>query len=326
MRFFLLAAVMVLASLAGHPLLAQSPTRSNTTSEATHLDTTTTFTSHKADVNGVRLHYVIGGKGDPVVLLPGWPQTWYAWRKVMPALAQRYTVIAIDMRGMGDSDKPRSGYDTRSVAEDIHGLIGKLGFKRIFLVGHDVGSWVAYSYAAAHPNSVRQLVVLDAAIPGVTPQASELSREANLKTWQFAFNTIPDLPEALVAGQERLFLSWFFRNKTANPESISEAEINEYVRAYSAPGAMKAGFDYYRAVYDDIAQNKEYAKTKLTMPVLALGGEQATGPGMLKTMQLVADNVQGGVVSNCGHYIPEERPDYLANQILSFFANKGQAS
>jgi pimeloyl-ACP methyl ester carboxylesterase len=272
----------LLASLAAQPLLAQHTVRNQTTNETVSFDATTfakTFTHRTASVNGIRLHYVIGGRGDAVVLLHGWPETWYTWRKVMPTLAQHYTVIAPDLPGLGDSEKPEGGYDMRTVAEVIHGLVGKLGYNRIFLVGHDVGTWIAYSYAAAHPNSVTRLVIMDAALPGVTPeQASELSREANLKTWQFAFNPLPELPEALVAGRERLFLSWFFRNKAANPASISETDINEYIRAYSAPGKMKAGFDYYRAVYDNIAQNKEYAKTKLLMPVLALGGEKAQVP------------------------------------------------
>ncbi len=280
-----------------------------------------TFTHHTASINGIRLHYVTGGQGEPIVLLPGWPQTWYAWRKVMPTLAQHYTVIALDMRGLGDSDKPKSGYDSRTVAADIYSLVGKLGLKRIFLVGHDLGSWVAYAYAAAYPDSVRRLVVLDAAIPGVTPeQAFQLSRES--KTWQFFFHAVPDLPQELTAGRERQYLSWFFRTKSANPESISETDIDEYVRCYSAPGAMRSGFEYYRAVFDDITQNKEYVKTKLKMPVLALGGEKATNTKMLHTMQAAASDVCGGVVTDCGHYIPEERPDYLVEQILSFFGKE----
>lgn len=280
-----------------------------------------TFTHNTGSVNGIRLHYVIGGQGEPILLLPGWPETWYAWRKVMPTLAQHYTVIALDMRGLGDSDKPEGGYDTRTVAEDIYGLVGQLGFKRIFLVGHDVASWVAYAYTAAHPDSVLRLVVLDAAIPGVTPeQAFQLSRDS--KTWQFVFHAVPDLPEELTAGRERLYLSWFFQAKSAHPEAIGETDIDEYVRCYSAPKAMRAGFEYYRAVFDDITQNQEYAKTKLKMPVLALGGEKATGNGMLHTMQMAASDVRGGIVNDCGHYIPEERPDYLADQILSFFGEE----
>ncbi len=323
---FLMATVMLLASLVAQPLLARNKTGGQATNETASFDATRfakTFTHHTASVNGIRLHYVMGGQGEPIILLHGWLETWHAWHQVMPALAQHYTVIALDLPGLGDSDKPEGGYDARTVATYIHGLANKLSIKSAFLVGHDIGTWVAYAYAVAHQNEVRRLVLLDAAIPGVTPtQTSQLSPASNLKTWQFAFNQIPDLPEALVAGRERLFLSWFFRNRAAHPESISEADINEYVRAYSAPGRMQSGFEYYRAVYDNIAQNKEYAKTKqvLKMPILTLGGEQSAGSQMLRTMQLVAENVRGDVVKDCGHYIPQERPDYLVRAILSFFA------
>jgi len=275
------------------------------------------FTHQNATVNGIRLHYVTGGSGDLVVLLPGWPQTWYAWRYVMPILAKHYTVIALDLRGLGDSDIPEGGYDTATVAKDVCELVKQLGWERYFLVGHDVGSWVAYACAAAYPEMVSRLAVLDAAIPGITPtEAFQLS--PNSKTWQFVFHAVPDLPEELIAGRERLYLSWFFRTKSVRSEAISQADIDEYVRCYCAPGAMRAGFAYYRAVFDDIVQNQEYAKTKLPMPVLALGGEKATALRMLQTVQSVADNVQGGIVYDCGHYIPEEQPDYLAEQLLSF--------
>lgn len=279
------------------------------------------FTHHTTNINGIRLHYVSGGTGDPLVLLAGWPQTWYAWRYVMPRLAQHYTVVALDMRGLGDSDKPESGYDTRTVAGDVYELVNQLGWERIFLVGHDVGSWVAYAYAAAYSARVRRLVVLDAAIPGVTPpQAFQLSPES--KTWQFAFHAVPDLPEALTAGRERLYLSWFFQTKSAHPEAIREADLDEYVRCYCAPGAMRAGFAYYRAVFDDIIQNQEYAKVKLKMPVLALGGETATGMRMFQTMQGIAESVRGGMIKDCGHYIPEECPDYLVEQLLAFLGEE----
>ena len=312
--------------LAALPSLAQNTTGGHTTNETASFDPTSfakTFTHHTTSVNGIHLHYVMGGQGKPVVLLHGWPQTWYAWRKVMPTLAQQYTVIALDMPGLGDSEQPQDGYDTRTIAKHIHGLVDKLGYKHIFLVGHDLGSWVSYAYASVYPDSVLRLVILDAAIPGVTPaQPYEFSPEANLKTWQFAFNQIPELPEALVAGRERLYLSWFFQNKAAHPESFSSTDIDEYVRAYSAPGAMRGGFEYYRAFPKTIQENQELAQTKLLMPVLALGGEKGTGIEMLHTMQLVADNVRKDMVPDCGHYIPEERPDYLSKQILSFFGSE----
>lgn len=278
----------------------------------------TPFSHHKAKVRDVELHFVTTGKGPPVLLLAGWPQTWYAWRKVMPIMAQNYTIVALDMRGLGDSDKPQSGYDTRTVSEDIYHLVKLFGGQRFFLVGHDVGAWVAYAYAAAHGQTVRRLVVLDAAIPGITPaHAFGLSRDS--KTWQFVFHTVPDLPEEMTEGRERQYLSWFFRTKSAHPETITPEALDEYVRCYSAPGGMRAGFEYYRAVFDDIEQNQEYAKTKLSMPVLAFGGEKATGDRMLHTMQSVADDVRGGVIPDCGHYIPEECPEFLAGEMLAFF-------
>jgi pimeloyl-ACP methyl ester carboxylesterase len=274
------------------------------------LDSLTALVSHHhVVVNGVCIHYVQAGQGKPVVLLAGWPQTWYAWRRVIPTLAQRYTVIALDMRGLGDSDKPETGYDTQTIASDIQAVVQQLGWQTIHLVGHDVGAWAAYAYAAIYPDQVSHLAVLDAAIPGITPaQAFQLTPGS--KTWQFSFHTVPDLPEALTEGRERLYLSWFFRTKAVQASAISEDDIDEYVRCYSAP------------VFDDIAQNQAFAQINLPMPVLALGGEAATGMRMLQTLQTVAENVQGGVVPNCGHYIPEEQPEYLTAELLSFFGEQ----
>src|SRR5512132_4303293 len=177
-----------------------------------------TFSHHTASVNGIQLHYVIGGHGDPVVLLHGWPETWYGWHRVMPALAKNYTVIAPDLRGLGDSSKPPSGYDGKTVAEDIHQLVGKLGFKTIFLVGHDIGTQVAYSYAAAHPSEVKKLAVMDFTIPGFVPAG-------RMPLWWVLFHQTPDVPEALVQGKEMMYLSWFFHNLPFNPGAITQADI-----------------------------------------------------------------------------------------------------
>src|SRR6478672_7934290 len=163
-----------------------------------------TFSHDTASVNGIKLHYVIGGHGPPVVLLHGWPETWYAWHKVMPALAKNYSVIAPDLRGLGDSSKPTTGYDGKTVAEDIHQLVTKLGYKTIFLVGHDIGTQVAYSYAAAHPTEVKKLAVMDFTIPGFGPPGRP-------PLWWGIFHQIPDVPEALVQGKELIYLSWFYR-------------------------------------------------------------------------------------------------------------------
>ena len=280
-----------------------------------------TFSHHTASVNGIQLHYVIGGHGDPVVLLHGWPETWYEWHNVMPALAKKYTVIAPDLPGLGDSSKPLTGYDGKAVAADIHQLVTQLGFKTIFLVAHDIGSQVAYSYSAAHPTEVKKLVVMDFTIPGFAPTGP-----AKPGLWWPSFHQTPDIPEALVEGKELIYLSWFYHNLAYNPAAITQADINEFVSHYSAPGGMRAGFDYYRAFPQDAIQNMNYSKTKLTMPVLALGagyiptlGGNVTMPSIVYAMQTLAQHARGIIVSNSGHWIPEERPDFVINQLNNFF-------
>jgi pimeloyl-ACP methyl ester carboxylesterase len=280
----------------------------------------TTFYHHMAVVNnGVQIHYVIGGHGDPVVLLHGWPETWYEWLHVMPALAKNYTVIAPDLRGLGDSSKPLTGYDGKTVAEDIHQLVAKLGFKTIFLVGHDIGGQIAYSYAAAHPTEVKRLVVSDLTFPGFAPPG-------RTAPWWFAFHQTPDMPEALVQGKELMYLSWFYHNLAYNPAAITQADINEFVIHYSAPGGMRAGFEYYRAFPQDAIENQNYSKTKLTMPVLAVygsyypafGGNVTINPA-LYSMKALAQNVRGIQIPNAGHWGPEERPDFVIKMLDNFF-------
>ena len=279
-----------------------------------------TFSHHMATVNGIQLHYVIGGHGDPIVLLHGWPETWHAWHKVMPALAKNYTVIAPDLRGLGDSSKPPTGYDGKTVAEDIYQLVTQLGFKTIFLVGHDWGTQVAYSYAAAHPTGVKRLAVMELTIPGFAPPGRP-------PLWWGIFHQTPDVPEALVQGKELIYLSWFLHNLAYNPAAITQADINEYVSHYSAPGGMRAGFEYYRAFPQDAIQNMNYSKTNLTMPVLALGGGyiptfggNITMPTIIYGMKILAQNVQGITVPNSGHFIPEEQPVFLVKSLNNFFS------
>ena len=279
-----------------------------------------TFTHHMATVNGIQMHYVMGGHGDPVVLIHGWPETWYAWRHVMPALAKNYTVIAPDLRGLGDSSKPPTGYDGKTVAEDIHQLVTQLGFKTIFLVGHDIGAWVVYPYAAAHPTEVKKLVVMEVPPPGFFPPGRPLP-------WWLYFHQTPDVPEALVQGKEMKYLSWFYHNLAYNPSAITQADIYEYVNHYSAPGGMRAGFEYYRAFAQDVIQNQNYSKTKLLMPVLAMGAGYIPAFGGISNpiavlgMQQLAENVKGIIVPNSGHFIAEEQPNFITDQLFKFFGN-----
>lgn len=272
--------------------------------------------SSVTEVNGVRLRYIVSGRGEPVVLLHGFPQTSHEWRRILPALAEHYTVITPDLRGLGASSKPLAGYDHRTVAEDIHQLICQLGFEHIFLVGHDVGAGVAYAYAAAHPEEVRRLVVMEMVIAGTeSPQVLEFARGF----WHAGFHAEPDIAEALVAGRERAYLSWFYRRFANNPAAFNEADIDEYLRWYSAVGAMRSALEYYRHGPEDAARNAESKKRKLEMPVLAIGGEHCFGSHVETMMKEFASDVRGSVVKACGHWIAEEQPEELTRQLLDFF-------
>lgn len=271
-------------------------------------------------VRGTKMHYVTGGKGEPLVLVGGWPESWYAWRKVMPALAQERRVIAFDLPGQGDSGFATS-YDTQTIAAYLHEALAQLGVTQHVLVGHDVGAWLAYAYAAEFRDATKKLVLMDAAIPGVAPdQAFMLNEVTHNKIFQFFWHAVPELPEEMTAGRERQYLAWFFKAKAAKPEAISAADLAEYARVYSQPGYMKAGFDYYRAFFTDHEQNRRSMEIKLAMPVLTIGGDisKATGDTMLKAMQGAAMNVSGGSLTGCGHYLPEECPQEVTQQILDF--------
>ena len=274
---------------------------------------------HFANLADVRLHYVTAGIGKPLVLLHGWPQTWYAWRHIIPLLAEQYRIIAPDLRGLGDSSRPVSGYDKRTVGRDIWELVhGVLGYTQFYLVGHDWGGPTAYAIAVEHPGAVRRLVILDVAIPGDgSPNISQGGRR-----WHHAFHQTQELPEALVQGREDIYLGWFYRNYGHRTDVISEADVGEYLRCYRQPGALSAGFAYYRALSQDIADNQAVATTfKLPMPVLALGGADSWGRGgeVVESLRRLAHDVRGGVIKDCGHWIPEEQPQLLVEQLLAFF-------
>jgi len=277
------------------------------------------YNHYKAKVNGILIHYVMSeGKGDPIVLLHGWPQTWYEWRKVIPILIDNnYTVIAPDLRGLGDSEKPQTGYDTKTVAEDIYQLIKKLGYSKIYLVAHDLGGPVAYSYAAAHPEDVNKMVILDTLLPGFgLEEAGNFSPKG---LWHFSFHAVRDLPEELTDGKEDIYLNWFYDFGSYNQSAITSEAREEYIKQYTKPGSMRAGFEYYRAIFEDSKQNKEYGKDKLEVPILTIGGEEGIGNFTTTSFQKVANNVSGITISKTGHFIPEEKSNYLVKQILEFF-------
>ncbi len=272
---------------------------------------------HAALANGMRIHYVRAGQGDPVVLLHGWPQTWYMWRKIIPALAERYTVIAPDLRGFGESSKPISGYDKRTVAEDVFQLVRGLGFEKVFLVGHDLGGPTAYAYACAHRSDVRRLVILDVAITISRAEAVEYYT----RLFHLSFNAEPDIAVSLVSGRERTFLTHFYR-KCYNPGAFSHADIDEYVAAFSAPGAMRASMAHYGALWTDLEHNMENAKTPLEMPVLALGGAMSFGELAVQSARRVAKNVRGRSMPRCAHWVAEEEPEALLEELFAFFGEE----
>ena len=284
------------------------------------------FQYHYANLEGVRLHYVTLGRGTPVLLLHGWPQTWYEWRLLMPLLADEYCLVAPDLRGLGDSSRPAAGYDKKTVAEDIWQLIHKhLGYERFIVVGHDVGAVVAFRLAADHAEAVTHLVLLDVPVIGERVESmGGLIPHGQLPRWHHLFHQVVDLPEALTFGRERLYLEWFFNWGTDQAGVFSEADISEYVRAYSQAGAMRAGFNMYRAVPQDIADNHATLATgfKLSMPTLGLGGGGSRGRGdlVVESLRRVALHAEGGAIADCGHFIPEEKPQELAERLRTFFA------
>ncbi|MCB8879549.1 alpha/beta fold hydrolase [Acidisoma cellulosilytica] len=283
------------------------------------------FAHHFETVRGLRLHYVAGGddRAAPLVLIAGYPESWYAWRRVMPLLAGRFRVIAIDLPGQGDSDKPADGYDTGTIAEILHDLLRQIGLSRngYGLVAHDVGAWVAFPYALRFSSEVTRLVLMDAGIPGVTlPDSLPTAPDRAWRTWHFPFHAIPDLPELLIAGRERVYLDWFLRRKAVDPFSFSETDLDEYERIFTQPGALRAGLAFYRAASLSAVQNHALAaQGKLPMPVLALSADQGSIPDMAEPLRPYAADISGARLTRCGHFLPEEQPQAVVDHLLRFF-------
>jgi len=294
-----LAAVLVLAASA----LAPAPAT-----------TVAGFSDKFADVNGVRLHYAIGGKGPVVVLLHGFAQTGLMWRPIMPVLARKHTVIVPDLRGAGDSGKPEGGYDKKNMAVDIHELTRSLGFDHVSIVGHDIGLMVAYAYAAQFPEGTDRLVLMDAFLPGIGDWKNVwLMRDL----WHFHFYGA--VPQALVAGRERTYLEHFWNDFAADPKhSVSEADRQLYAAAFAQPGGVHAGMEYFRNFERDAQDFAALAKTPLKMPVLVLTGEKASGPFLIEQGRLVASDVEGVIVPGSGHWLIDEAPAKVIPELAGF--------
>jgi pimeloyl-ACP methyl ester carboxylesterase len=281
------------------------------------------FRNGYARVNGTLLHYVIGGRGAPLVLLPGWPQTWWEFHKVMPALAQRHRVIAVDLRGMGGSDKPAGGYDKKTMAKDIYELVRHLGYSKVDIAGHDIGSMVAFSFAANHPDATRRVAMLDVLHPDESYNEYKLLPPSGWQTpppyylWWFAFNQVRGLPERLVSGRSRYLVDWVVNYGAKNPRAIGGRDRTIYARAYNYPDAIRAGNGWYQAYEQDINDQRTYGK--VTAPILGLGGSVGY-PNLRTLLPTKGTDVRVVRVANSGHFIAEEQPDAVIRYLNQFFA------
>ncbi len=272
------------------------------------------ITSRTANVNGVKLHYLTAGNGTPLILLHGYAETSLMWKPIIPLLAERFTVIAPDLPGIGDSSIPASGLDMKSAAASIHHLAKSLGMQKAAVVGHDIGLMVAYAYAAQFPSEVTKLVLMDAFLPGVLGWEPIYN---NPGIWHFRFNG--PTPEALVQGRERSYFDYFWDDFAADKNhSIPEADRKAYVAAYSRPGRMHAGWEYFVSFQQAVRDFAQLSQTKLTMPLLTIGGDKSLGVPLGDQAKLVATQVTVVVLKDTGHWILEERPAETTDVLQKF--------
>jgi len=258
------------------------------------------FEDRSLVVNGVRLHYVIGGRGPAVILVAGFPETWYAWRQVMPALARRHTVIAVDPPGVGESSIPQTGRDARATAGDLSALVRRLGLARVAIAGHDLGGWVAYAFARFHPGQTRRLALLEAGLPG--------------------FGLEPRAPPATRPGEtsRELVLRLLARDE-ARPKTFAGGAAEEYARSYSRPGRLEAAFEQYGGFDRNVADNRVARAPRLTLPVLFLGAARGGRLTHLDEVRRAASDVRARVVPDAGHFVMEERPAFVSARLLEHF-------
>jgi pimeloyl-ACP methyl ester carboxylesterase len=281
---------------------------------------TDTFTSRHINTGELRLHAVTGGAGPPLLLVHGWPQTWYAWRMLMPALARDFAVVAVDQRGIGLSDKPAGGYDTGTLARDLVALMDVLGHPRFALYGTDVGMPIAYALAADHRDRVDRLVVSEAPLPGISPSPPLfLPPPLNAMLWHLAFNQLPEINEQLVTGREDIFFGAEF-DASAGTHKLPDDAVKYYIDTLKDPDHLRGSFEFYRAIPATSAQNEQRKTRRLTLPVLAIGGAESSGEGPGNTMKLAADDVQTVVLTGSGHWVAEQAPEQLLAALTAFLA------
>ena len=271
--------------------------------------------SQFAQINGIRLHYVTAGAGPAVILLHGWPQTWFAWRETMERLSLRFKVIAPDLRGIGLSERTSAGYDKRTIASDIRALIDHAAGGRAHVVAHDMGGKAAYILAHLYPDRIEKLVMVDCLIPG-TENADALRGGA----WHYGFHMAPEIPEMLTKGRERGYIAAQIRAWSYIKDAVTEAVISECSRHYASPGGMTAGFNYYRTLRDDATLASSFEGRILNMPILAIGGRHGVGTKLADALRKPAANLTDVIAEDSGHFVAEEAPDFFCDQVERFLA------
>jgi pimeloyl-ACP methyl ester carboxylesterase len=275
----------------------------------------TGFTQRPVTANGISINAVTGGAGPPILLLHGWPETWWEWHKVMPLLAERFSVVAIDLRGAGFSDCPQGGYDKATMARDAHGVMAALGHEQYAVCGHDIGGMVALAQAALHRDAVTHLAVLDVPLPGWSQWEATVAR-----LWHFGFHMNRDLPERLIQGREYDYIASFMAERFYDHSRFDPGDVAVYARAMALPGRLRGGLEWYRTLAADHAAALTYKQRPLAMPVLGLGGDARFGAQMVPMLEEFAATVSGGAIAQCSHYVADERPDAVAAALIEFVA------
>jgi pimeloyl-ACP methyl ester carboxylesterase len=273
-------------------------------------------TSHFARINGVGLHYVSSGSGPTVILLHGWPQTWFAWRGTMERLSARFRCVALDLRGLGLSERTPAGYDKQTIAADVAALIAHVAGGRAHVVGHDMGGKAAYVLAHLHAENVEKLVLVDCLVPGTENMDARRGG-----AWHYGFHMAPDIPEMLTRGREREYIAAQISAWSHKKDAVGEAAITEFARRYASPGGMTAGFNYYRALRDDAALVASFENRKLDMPVMAIAGRYGVGTRLAEALSKEAANFTAVIAEDSGHFVAEEAPDFFCASVERFLAN-----
>lgn len=278
------------------------------------------FRSEHAEVNGTSLHFVTGGAGEPLVMVPAWPQTWWEYRKMMPTLARRYRVIVVEPRGMGGSAKPEGGYDKKTMARDVYEFVRALGYRDVNIVGHDIGAMVAFSFAANHPDATRKVALLDVAHPDESRYEMRLVPRpgAGFNMWWWAFNQVRELPEQLLAGRAWYLVDWLYGNSLVDQDAIGPRDRAIYARAYDTPDAIRATNGWYQAFHQDIADLRTY--DKVAAPMLGIACP-INHDRLLRVLPEQGLDVRVVRVEDSSHWIPEEQPELVATLLAEFFAD-----